>query len=172
MSKYKKWDQPSEATALLVGYIFDMYGVEGLLNGNFVGDEKIAKLAAAIQNYFKNGEEETTDGNTFGRKLGSGREENNPRDGVLHKPGRETGSENGRGGDRGTVAEGDRNLYRDDEEDEAESYDAGGITPLIERSPVLGTSFFILRVESSAGGRVMKKMWGGGNKSMFSSFKY
>ncbi len=104
MLKYAKLDQPSEATALLVGYIFDMYGAEGLLNGNFVGNEKIAKLAAAIQNYFKNGEEETWS-NTYGRDHGSGQEENGSRDGLLHKLRVETDYEKEQG-EGETVAEG------------------------------------------------------------------
>ena len=50
----------SEGTARLIAYIFDTKGVNGILNGTFAGkfdnNEKIAKLATAIQNYYKYGE--------------------------------------------------------------------------------------------------------------------
>ena len=65
---------------------------------------KIAKLAAAIQNYFKNGEEETWS-NPSGRDHGSGQEETGPRDGLLHKLRGEIDSEKEQG-EGGTVAEG------------------------------------------------------------------
>ena len=49
----------SEGTARLIAYIFDTKGVNGILNGTFAGkfdnNEKIAKLATAIQNYYKYG---------------------------------------------------------------------------------------------------------------------
>ena len=80
--------------------------VSGLLNGNFVGNEKIAKLAATIQNYFKNGEEETETNNRFGgRDRRIEKMETGPRDGLLHKLRGETDSEKEQG-EGETVAEG------------------------------------------------------------------
>ena len=55
---------PGEGAARLIAYLYDKYGADGILNGNFTGNEKIAKLAASIQKYFKNGE---TNNNQFGR---------------------------------------------------------------------------------------------------------
>ena len=58
---YSDSSKSTEGAAWLVKYLFDKYGTDGIINGNFTGNGKITKLAAAIQNYLKNGEE--TDNN-------------------------------------------------------------------------------------------------------------
>ena len=54
---YSDTSKGTEGAAWLTKYLFDYFGTDGILYGNFTGNEKIAKLAAAIQNYLKNGEE-------------------------------------------------------------------------------------------------------------------
>lgn len=67
----------------------------------------IAKLAAAIQNYFKNGEEETETNNRFGgRDRRIEKMETGPRDGLLQEPGRGKETRNDQGEEGETVAEG------------------------------------------------------------------
>ena len=52
----------------LIAYIFDNYGVDGILNKNFDGNEKVAKLATAIQNYYKYGETRKNNGDNLVRR--------------------------------------------------------------------------------------------------------
>lgn len=54
---YSDADRGTEGAAWLVKYLFENFGTDGILYGNFTGNGKITKLAAAIQNYLKNGEE-------------------------------------------------------------------------------------------------------------------
>ena len=56
MRNYKRDQLPGEGACRLMQYIFRNWGSQGIMQGNFVGNEKIAKLATAIQNYLKYGE--------------------------------------------------------------------------------------------------------------------
>ena len=56
LRKYKKEQLPQEGACRFIQYVYRNWGVSGILYGDFVGNEKIAKLATAIQNYFRYGE--------------------------------------------------------------------------------------------------------------------
>lgn len=66
---YSKESRATEATARLVENLIRVYGHEGFLNLSIADDEKVAKLAAAIQYYFKHGKE---DSNYKGNEVGQG----------------------------------------------------------------------------------------------------
>ena len=163
LSHYSKDFLPNEGAARLIAYVYDNYGANNIMNGTFVGNEKIAKLAAAIQNYFKNGEEGSKDGNPLGRGLRSGREENNPRDGLLQKSGRGQEARNNQGDEGGTVAEGDSGLRFSTVEDEEaeEGYDAGSAT--FEESVTGGLLKAASRTSAALSARVTAMRALGGN---------
>lgn len=72
IDNYSQESRATEAAARLVENLIRVYGHEGFLNLSIADDEKVAKLAAAIQNYFKNGEEDNHNkGNKVGRGLAS-----------------------------------------------------------------------------------------------------
>ena len=56
MRNYRKEQLPGEGACRLIQYIYKNWGAQGIINGDFVGNEKIAKLATAIQNYLFYGE--------------------------------------------------------------------------------------------------------------------
>ncbi len=85
---YKDNERGSEGAARLITYIFDNYGVDGILNKNFDGNEKIAKLATAIQNYYKYGETRENKGVNLLRQ-GQSQAEPRTREDAINAPGRD-----------------------------------------------------------------------------------
>ena len=85
---YKDNERGSEGAARLIAYIFDNYGVDGILNKNFDGNEKIAKLATAIQNYYKYGETRENKGVNLLRQ-GQSQAEPRTREDAINAPGRD-----------------------------------------------------------------------------------
>ena len=58
IANYKEKDLGTEGAAYLLAWMTDEYGVDGFLNANFTGPEKITTLARELQNYFRNGRTE------------------------------------------------------------------------------------------------------------------
>lgn len=61
IDRYKQEDWDSEASARLVEYIIEKYGVERFLSSDFGGNEKLSKLVTAIKNQIIYGKERPTE---------------------------------------------------------------------------------------------------------------
>lgn len=121
-SSYTDEDRGTEGAAWLIKFIFKYYGVDGIVNGNFTGNGKIAKLAAAIQSYFKNGPED----NNRLRQPASVREAGE----VSLTPASNKAQEQQGGRADGEVAPSDEDLLFNDSDDDVDvaGFDAGRLT--------------------------------------------
>jgi len=113
-SSYTDEDRGTEGAAWLIKFIFKYYGVDGIVNGNFTGNGKIAKLAAAIQSYFKNGPED----NNRLRQPASVREARE----VSLTPASNKAQEQQGGQANGEVAPSDEDLLFNDSDDTIDAY--------------------------------------------------